>query len=104
MRAPTSRRFALARLVGDHVYSDAQEILLPATHAKTVRQKFQRAFAQHFLCPIDDLLGFLNTDDPDDEMIEDAADEFDVSPLMIKTTLVNHGVLHRQALQEAVER
>ncbi|MFZ4792120.1 MAG: hypothetical protein ACOYMW_14725 [Candidatus Competibacteraceae bacterium] len=99
MRPPTGRRFALARLVGDHLCSGEQERLLPATAAKTARQKFQRAFAQQFLCPINDLREFLNTDHPDDEQIEDAASEFDVSPLLIKTTLVNHGLLGRQVLQ-----
>jgi hypothetical protein len=51
----TGRRFELARLVGDHLYSRDAEWLLPATGAKTARQKVQRAFAQQFLCPIEDL-------------------------------------------------
>lgn len=100
MRRLTGRRFALARLVGDHLCSDELERLLPATATKTARQKFQRAFAQQFLCPIDDLKAFLNTDNPDDEQMEDAASEFEVSPLLIKTTLVNHGLLDREALRE----
>jgi len=37
--------------------------------------------------------------DPSDEQIEDAAAEFEVSPLLIRNTLVNHGLLDRQALQ-----
>ena len=39
-----SRRFTLARLVGDYIETQEGEPLLPATRAKTSRQKFQRAF------------------------------------------------------------
>ncbi len=99
-RPPTSRRFALARLVGDHLATADDERLLPATTAKTSRQKFQRAFAQQLLCPVEDLIAFLDTSNPNDDQIEDAAGAFDVSPLLIKTTLVNHGFIDRQALSE----
>ena len=50
---PASRRFALLRLVGDHLTAPRDDKLLPAArYAKTQRQKFQRAFAQEFLVPI----------------------------------------------------
>jgi hypothetical protein len=49
------RRFALARLVGDHLYAHAADRVLPATDAGTARQKFQRAFAQAMLYPFDTL-------------------------------------------------
>ncbi|NEX17769.1 MAG: hypothetical protein C1943_14400 [Halochromatium sp.] len=90
-RAPTGRRFAVARLLGDYLASADTEHLLPATATKTARQTFQRAFAQQLLCPVDDLKRVLDTDQPDDERIEDAALEFDVSPLLVKTTLVHQG-------------
>lgn len=96
----TGRRFELARLVGDHLYSRDEEWLLPATGAKTARQKVQRAFAQQFLCPIDDLKAFLNTDRPNTEQMEAAAREFEVSPLLIRNTLVNHGLVDRSVLLE----
>ena len=54
---PQSRRFALSRLVADHLVSPDDESLLPVTTAKTSRQKFQRAFAQGLLCPFEDLNG-----------------------------------------------
>lgn len=57
-RSSTGRRFALARLVGDH----------------------------------------LDTANPNDDQIEDAASAFDVSPLLTKTTLVNQRIIARQAL------
>jgi hypothetical protein len=96
---PTGRRFALARLLGDYLATPDTEHMLPATTSKTSRQKFQRAFAQQLLCPVDDLKAYLCTDEPSDEQIEDAAAEFEVSPLLIRATLVNHGLLDRQALQ-----
>ena len=104
----TSRRFALARLVGDLLEAaDATESLLPATTAKTARQKFQRAFAQELLCPLaglQELLGIDEFDDADgigefdDEDIESAADHFQVSPLMVRTTLVKKRMMNRDLL------
>jgi hypothetical protein len=94
----TTRRFAASRLLGDFLYFSNQERLLPATHAKTARQKFQRSFAQEFLCPIDALLEKLQTTQPDEDDISEAAAHFHVSPLMVRTTLVNHGQLEREAL------
>jgi hypothetical protein len=96
----TGRRFELARLVGDHLYSRDAEWLLPATGAKTARQKVQRAFAQQFLCPIEDLKAFLNTERPNSEQMEAAAREFEVSSLLIRNTLVNHGLIDRSMLME----
>ena len=96
---PASRRFALLRLVGDHLTAPRDDKLLPAArYAKTQRQKFQRAFAQEFLCPSSDLVGYLNSAEPSDEDIEDAAHHFNVSALMVKTILVNKGELERSCL------
>ena len=95
---PHSRRFGLARLLADHIIADDGEALLPATRQKTVRQKFQRAFAREFLCPFDDLREFLGDAAPSDEVIQDASDYFNVSPLMIHAALVDKGVLRRESL------
>ena len=84
---PHSRRFALSRLVADHLVSPDDESLLPVTTAKTSRQKFQRAFAQGLLCPFEDLIDFLGTDAPYEEDLDDAAAHFDVSPLLVRRTL-----------------
>jgi hypothetical protein len=94
----TTRRFAASRLLGDYLYFSNQERLLPATGAKTSRQKFQRSFAQEFLCPIDALLEKIRTKQPDEDDISEAAAYFHVSPLMVRTTLVNNGQLEREAL------
>ncbi|MGO9315938.1 MAG: ImmA/IrrE family metallo-endopeptidase [Syntrophobacteraceae bacterium] len=94
-----NRRFALLRLVGDHLTAPQNDKLLPAAPgAKTQRQKFQRAFAQEFLCPYSDLVSYLQSDEPSDEDIEDAAHHFEVSALMVKTILVNKGDLERSCL------
>ena len=95
---PTSRRFALSRLVGDHIDASQEERLLPGTRSATSRQKFQRAFAQAFLCPFDELTQYLGVGMPSIDDVHDAAEHFDVSPLLIETTLVNKGVMDRDAL------
>lgn len=94
----TSRRFASSRLLGDHLYHSTGGKLIPATTAKTSRQQFQRAFAQEFLCPFDALLEKIQTTQPDEEDIEEAAAHFEVSPRMVQTTLVNKGELDRETL------
>ena len=97
----TTRRFALSRLVADYLLeSKYSEPLLPATSAKTSRQKFQRAFAQEFLCPLDDLVDFLGTSTPRDGDIYGASDYFGVSPRTVRMTLVNKGVLERETFDE----
>ena len=95
---PTTRRFAASRLLGDHLYFTNHERLLPATHARTSRQKFQRSFAQEFLCPIDALLQKIQTTQPNEDDISEAAEHFHVSPLLVRTTLVNYNQLDRDAL------
>ena len=93
----TSRRFAMCRMIGDHLYFRNEEKLLPATRAKTARQQFQRAFAQEFLCPIQALRQQLPSH-PDEDDISNVAKHFRVSPLLVRTTLVNKGELDREAL------
>lgn len=92
-RHPHGRRFMVARLVGDYVGTQQGETLMPATNTYTSRQKFQRAFAQEFLCPWDELSTFLHGESLEDDDINDAAGYFEVSPLLVTTTLVNKGWL-----------
>ncbi len=96
---PNSRRFALARMVSDHITAPEKESLLPGTRSVTNRQKFQRAFAQEFLCPFDALTDELGHETPSSDDIHGVAEYFDVSPLMIHTTLVNKGILEQQTLR-----
>ena len=99
-RHPMARRFAFARLVADHLTILDHERLLPATDSKTARQKFQRAFAQEFLCPIDDLMLRFDADAPTDDAIDEAAAYFEVSPRLVETALVNNGALDRETLDD----
>jgi hypothetical protein len=95
----SARRFALLRVVADHLYSPASDHLLPVTKAKTARQQFQKAFAQEFLCPSQELIAFMD-DDFSDERLDDAASHFNVSSLVVKTTLVNKGLLGRFEIED----
>jgi hypothetical protein len=96
---PTNRRFQLARLLADDIIAADTDTLLPLTRAKTARQKLQRAFAAGLLCPYDALRDMLPAR-PDDEDMEAAARRFEVSPLLVRTMLVNKGVLSRERLSD----
>ncbi len=100
-----SRRFMTARLIADGIYAGETGSWLPCTDAATARQKFQRAFAQEFLCPYNDLIEWMDTTSPDEETMEAAAEHFEVSPLLINTVMVNHGHIPQselEAFQQAV--
>lgn len=86
----TARRFALARLVGDSLYAPPGDRLLPATEARTARQKFQRAFAQEFLAPHSDLLARVGGGYPSEDALEAVATQFGVSPLLVSNALDNN--------------
>lgn len=98
-RNPAGRRFELARLLCDHLLFGCDDNWLPATDTKTVRQKWQRAFAAEFLCPIDALIEWLD-DDFSDDLVENAADYFGVSERTVTSQLVNHGLLPAFTLDE----
>ena len=84
----TSRRFDLARLLGDRLFGH-DEPLTPATRARTYRQKAQRAFAAELLCPYEAVCDFLRNDRSEDRH-DDAASHFGVSPLAVDTILRNN--------------
>ncbi|MFA6019216.1 MAG: hypothetical protein WC722_03075 [Rhodospirillales bacterium] len=92
------RRFELARLLADQIAASPADRLLPATPAKTGRQKFQRAFASEFLCPYHEIVEEFGNKLPDDDEIESVAAKYEVSSLLVKTGLVNKGVLPRNVL------
>jgi hypothetical protein len=95
---PTSRRFALARLIGDRVAGQTREPLTPALGSHTYRQKFQRAFAAELLCPFDQARQLFD-EDLSDESQDRVADTYQVSPRVVRTQLVNKGLLRRDTLQ-----
>jgi Zn-dependent peptidase ImmA (M78 family) len=95
----TSRRFTASRLLGHWLdRSGNTDRLIPATDVKTADQQFQRAFAQEFLCPYNSLMDRFPTAPPSPDEIEDAAAHFDVSPLVVRTLLVNRGEMDRESL------
>lgn len=85
----TGRRFDLARILGDVVASGHNDPLVVATRSSTYRQKLQRAFAAELLCPFQAIEDKLQGDYSDDQQ-EEVAAHFQVSPLTIRTLLVNH--------------
>lgn len=97
-RHPTSRRFALARVIGDHLATDLDENLLPVTDSVTDRQKFQRAFAREFLCPVRALRNALGNQPPNNEFIEETAQHFEVSPFLVARALIDNGLVERDSL------
>ena len=101
-RWPLGRRFELCRTLGDAIWSGS-DALGPMTRAKTGRQKFQRAFAQALLCPFEDLLAYINADVPSEDDVSAASRHFHVSEGVVRTVLVNKGVIGRQRIDELVE-
>jgi Zn-dependent peptidase ImmA (M78 family) len=73
------------------------------SHAKTDRQKFQRAFAQSLLCPFEDLRYRVDLSGPQDDQIEAAARYYHVHRNVVRTLLVNKGFLPRETLAEQLE-
>ena len=93
-RHPVARRFEWARLIGgcaDSIVRDGNT-WLASTNAKTARQKYQRAFAAEFLCPIEHLANFMNGDFSESR-VEDAAAEFNVSDQTVSLQLRNNFIL-----------
>ena len=93
-RHPTAKRFELARFIGDYILKtgSAKGEWLTSTDLSTSRQKYQRAFAAEFLCPIAALQEFLE-DDFSESAIEDATEYFQVSETTIKSLLVNNHLI-----------
>lgn len=93
---PVAKRFELARFVGDYVRETMRpsESWLVSADLSTARQKFQRAFAAEFLCPINSLAEFLNGDFSEAAR-EDAASHFFVSERTVDSLLMNNGYLPR---------
>lgn len=93
-RNPAGRRFELARFLGEYLRPSTHEARwLASTDLTTFRQKYQRAFAAEFLCPIDSLISFLNGDFSS-YAFEEAAAEFDVSEQTITNLLLNNCYIH----------
>lgn len=92
-RRQTGRRFDIARLIGDQIFSEGShkvtEPLAPATRSHSYRQKAQRAFAAELLSPWERVRDMLD-DDYSPENQEQVAEHFAVSPLTINTLVANN--------------
>jgi hypothetical protein len=98
---PTSLRFDLARALGDALDRPEGDRALPLTAASTSRQRFQRAFAQELLCPVEVAAARLREADDVGEAIEEVAADFEVSSWVVRSAVVNRGHLDRGALPTA---
>lgn len=99
----TGRRFALARIIGDRLFTRTDDKMFPATRSYTYRQKAQRAFAAEFLCPfeaINDMLG----SDASEERQREIGSLYGVSTLAVQTSLVNKGRISRYDASGIVDR
>jgi len=101
-RFKAGRRFELARLLADRVAAPGGGRLRLATRAYTYRQQMQRAFAAELLSPFEAVEARL-AGDYSTEAQDDAAAHFQVSPLTIRTLLVNHKRLDREELQDDLD-
>ena len=99
---PHTRRFELCRSLGDIIWS-RDDAMCPLSAAKSERQKFQRAFAQGFLCPFADLQAYINTDKPGDDDIHAAARHFHVSQRLVEATLLHNHVIDQASFEQMVE-
>ena len=97
-----SRRFELSRSLGDIIWS-GDDALGPLSAAKSERQKFQRAFAQAFLCPFADLQAYIDTEEPGEDDIHAAARHFHVSERLIQATLYNNHVIDQASFEQMVD-
>jgi CBS domain-containing protein len=91
------RRFQAARALGDAIWSEGSALGVVSTLG-SARQKFQRAFAAALLCPEQGLVEFLDSADPSDGDITEAARHFHVSERTVRSVLVNKHIIDRHCL------
>ena len=90
-RHPIAKRFEFSRFLGDFIGSGSDpKRWLASTDLTTSRQKYQRAFAAEFLCPIDSLTSFLEGDFSE-SAVEEAGIRFGVSDQTVESLLANNG-------------
>lgn len=88
---PVAKRFEFARFIADAMQGaqSGPSSWLVATDLATARQKFQRAFAAEFLCPIDSLVEYMDGDLSETSQ-EKAAERFKVSERAVSSLLMNN--------------
>lgn len=101
-RRSQSRRFELARALGDVIWTNGSS-LGPLAGTTTDRQRFQRNFAQSLLCPISELREFLGTSVIDEEAIEAAAEHYHVNNSLVVRTLQKKHLIPSNSFDHMVE-
>lgn len=96
------RRFELARIIGDSVWTRGSGLGV-VSRARSDRQKYQRAFAQSLLCPMRSLAKMIDLDNPTEAQICHAARRHNVRDKVIETILVNRGILVRDNYNDQLE-
>ena len=86
----TGKKFGLCRALAEVLSPVQSGALLTQSHSE--RQQLNRAFAAEFLAPSDSLRQKVTRQIVDDEEIDDLADEFGVSPFVIKHQIENHRI------------
>lgn len=92
------QRFFLARMIAGAASLDASEHVIPVTKGDSALQKIERSFAQELLCPWEALDAFTDEQGVDADGILEAAEHFQVSEYVVRTTLVNRGKMSRDQL------
>ena len=95
---PESQRFFLARMIGAAYVLAPDEHLIAVTRSYSALQKLERSFAQELLCPWAALDAHTDEHGMHDEALAEAADHFQVSEWLVRSTLVNRGKISRQCL------
>lgn len=87
-RRAVSRRFEVARMLGDLLAYWGRDSWHPITELRSARQQYQRAFAAELLCPVAALQQFLGGERSEDAIAE-AAEHFQVSDRLVGHQLEN---------------
>jgi Zn-dependent peptidase ImmA (M78 family) len=81
------KRFVIARAVGDFLRSGESSLV---TRSQTEHQQRNRAFAAEFLAPAESLRARIHARRVDEDTVEELAEEFKVSPPVIRYQIQNH--------------
>jgi len=95
------RRFELARQFGDAIWANNSQFGI-VSRSKTDRQKFQRAFANNLLCPVDAMQDIV--DDAENQLArEEAGKRLKVRPSIVHNQLVYAGYLPFRNINQRAE-
>lgn len=98
---PRDRRFELSCALADRIWTRGGFGII--SKAKTDRQKFQRAFAQHLLVPWEDLRARIALDERLEPQLELAAKRYHVHPNVIRRALILERLWPEQTVEERLE-